>query len=83
MPSCTCGCNHCMKLHETIKELRQALTGRTVSCSQCEQSGKEVEQLREVLEKIREQAKDAIYYKCALDVIVQWCDEALAAGEEE
>jgi len=73
-----------------IAELRQALTGRTVSCHACNQSAMERDMLREniheALEEIDELKKDMQIRNCIACNSFQfgsgWCDRHKALGEE-
>ena len=40
-------------LESEVSELKQALSGRTVSCSQCNEAGKEIDRLKSEVEALR------------------------------
>jgi ribosomal protein L32 len=49
-----------VKLDKENKELREALSGRTVSCSQCNKAGEEISALRKENERLKEDVKQSI-----------------------
>jgi len=72
------------KLEREIAELRQALTGRTVSCHACNQSAMERDMLREniheALEEIKELTKERDDVRA---MMVTLCHKVVAAALSE